>query len=53
MNATDNVLGSGSRANATIGRAMRLLLINLLGFAPGVLDRSSSATPAGLLHRRG
>ena len=29
MNALGNALGQGNRANATIGRAIRLLLMNL------------------------
>jgi hypothetical protein len=45
MNATHNVLGNGNRANATIGRAVRLLLINLLGVIPGELDRSTLGHP--------
>jgi hypothetical protein len=45
MNATHNVLGNGSRANATIGRAVRLVLVNLLGCIPGGLDRSTLGQP--------
>ena len=45
MNATHNVLANGSRANATIGRAIRLVLINLLGCIPGELDRSTLGHP--------
>src|SRR5918992_380667 len=45
MNATHNVLGNGNRANATIGRAVRLVLINLLGCVPGRLDRSTLGHP--------
>jgi hypothetical protein len=41
MNATHSVFGAGNRANATIGRAIRLLLINILGCVPGQLDRST------------
>lgn len=41
MNATHSVFGAGNRANATIGRAIRLLLINVLGCVPGELDRST------------
>jgi hypothetical protein len=41
MNATHGVFGPGHRANATIGRAVRLVLINLLGCLPGQLDRST------------
>jgi hypothetical protein len=45
MNSTHNVLGNGSRANATIGRAVRLLIINALGGIPGQLDRSTLGHP--------
>jgi hypothetical protein len=45
MNATHNVLANGNRANATIGRAVRLVLINLLGVIPGQLDRSTLGHP--------
>ena len=45
MNTTHNALANGSRANATIGRAIRLLLINVLGCIPGQLDRSTLGHP--------
>ena len=45
MNATHNVLANGSRANATIGRSIRLFLINVLGGIPGQLDRSTLGHP--------
>jgi hypothetical protein len=45
MNATDNVFGNGNRANATIGRAVRLVLSNVLGYIPGQLDRSTLGHP--------
>ncbi len=45
MNATHNALANASRANATIGRAIRLVLINLLGCVPGELDRSTLGHP--------
>src|SRR2546426_5234072 len=45
MNATHNGLGNGNRANATIGRAVRLVLINILGYLPGQLDRSTLGHP--------
>ena len=44
LNATDNVLGSAG-ANAAIGRALRLVLINLLDCRPGVLDHSTLGQP--------
>jgi hypothetical protein len=45
MNATHGVLGTGNRANATIGRAIRLVLINVLGYIPGQIDRSTLGHP--------
>jgi hypothetical protein len=45
MNATHNVFGNGNRANATIGRAVRLVLLNVLGCVPGQLDRSTLGHP--------
>ena len=44
MRAKGNVLGPGNRANATIGRAIRLLLINLAGSA-GDLDKACIGHP--------
>ena len=45
LNAAHNVLANGNRANATIGRAIRLVLINVLGYVPGQLDRSTLGHP--------
>ena len=45
MNATHNVLANAARANATIGRSIRLFLINVLGGTPGQLDRSTLGHP--------
>jgi hypothetical protein len=45
MNATHGVFGNGNRANATIGRAVRLILVNVLGCIPGQLDRSTLGHP--------
>lgn len=45
LNATDNLLGPGNRANATIGRALRLVLINACGALPGLFDRSTFGHP--------
>jgi len=41
MNCGDNLFGPGWRANATIGRAVRLVMRNVIGTLPGELDRSS------------
>ncbi len=45
MNATHNAFANGSRANATIGRTVRLFLLNVLGGHPGQLDRSTLGHP--------
>jgi len=36
-----NLLGPGFRPNATVGRSIRLITINLLGSVPGILDKST------------
>jgi hypothetical protein len=47
---TDQVIGSANRANATIARALRLTLMNVLEARPGVLDRGcmGSLSKAGI-----
>lgn len=45
LNCGENLFGPGSRANATIGRALRLILLNVLGTVPGKLDRSVFGHP--------
>lgn len=46
MNSQGNVFGSGFRANATIGRAIRLAALNTFGLRPHVLDQATQGTPA-------
>jgi len=46
LNGAGNVFGSGHRANATIGRAIRLGLINVFGLRPHELDQATQGTPA-------
>jgi hypothetical protein len=46
VNARYGAFGPGFRANATIGRAVRLILLNVGGAAPGVLDRSTQGQPS-------
>ena len=46
LNSRGNVFGSGFRANATIGRAIRLGAINALGLRPHVFDQATQGTPA-------
>jgi hypothetical protein len=41
LNAGANLFGPGARANATIGRTLRLVLLNCLECRPGVLDKST------------
>src|SRR5689334_8532457 len=45
MDAGCNAFGSGNRANATIGRAIRLVLLNVGGGWPGELDKSTLGHP--------
>ena len=46
INARYGAFGPGVRANATIGRAVRLALLNVGGAAPGILDRSTQGQPS-------
>jgi hypothetical protein len=41
VNARSNLFGPGVRANATIGRTLRLVLLNCLDCQPGSLDKST------------
>ncbi|MBT6276370.1 MAG: thioredoxin [Chromatiales bacterium] len=45
MNSGGNALGQGNRANATIGRALQLLIRNVGGGRPGEIDRSVLGQP--------
>jgi len=45
INGRYNALGQGWRANATIGRAVRLIMVNIGGGEPGVLDRATMGQP--------
>ena len=45
MNCGVNVLGQGHRANATIGRALQLVIRNMGGGRPGGVDRSTLGHP--------
>lgn len=45
MNAGVNLFGPGNRANATIGRAVRLILLNVFRMAPGIADKSTQGNP--------
>ena len=46
INYSANVLGQGWRANATIGRALRLVLSNIGGATPGLYDKATLGQPA-------
>ena len=45
MNYRMNALGQGNRANATIGRAVQLIVRNVGGGRPGGVDRSTLGQP--------
>ena len=45
INCRNNLFGPGNRANATIGRAIRLVLMNTCGAIPGLFDRSCLGHP--------
>jgi hypothetical protein len=45
MNSSIHAMGPGNRANATIGRALRLLITNLGGLTPGVNVMSCQGNP--------
>ena len=45
INGRDNAFGPGFRPNVTIGRSLRLLMMNALNTRPGKLDRSTLGNP--------
>ena len=45
MNSGVNALGQGNRANATIGRALQLVVRNVGGGRPGEIDRATLGQP--------
>lgn len=45
INCSYGVLGPGTRANATIGRAVSLAMINIAGRVPGVVSKTTHAWP--------
>lgn len=45
VNAGNNAFGQGVRANATIGRAVRLVMMNVMQTRPGLLDRATLGNP--------
>ena len=45
VNCGNNAFGQGTRANATIGRAVRLVMMNVMNTRPGFLDRAVFGNP--------
>lgn len=45
LNCSNNLFGPGKLANAVIGRALRLIEINIGGVIPGVTDKSCQGWP--------
>jgi hypothetical protein len=45
MSSGGNALGQGNRANATIGRALQLVVRNVGGGRPGEVDRATQGQP--------
>jgi hypothetical protein len=50
LNGGYNAFGQGCRANLTIGRALRLVLMNVGGGLPGTGDRSTQGSPAKIAY---
>jgi hypothetical protein len=50
INAGYNAFGQGCRASMTIGRALRLVLMNIGGGLPGSGDRSTQGSPAKIAY---
>ena len=46
INGGMNCMGQGTRANSTIGRALRLIMQNVGGALPGEMDRATHGQPA-------
>ncbi|MEM7406853.1 MAG: hypothetical protein AAF458_16260 [Pseudomonadota bacterium] len=46
INCGSNCFGQGWRANASIGRALNLIFLNIGGAKPGEMDRSTMGSPA-------
>jgi len=50
LNAGYNAFGQGFRPNVTIGRAVRLVLMNVGGGLPGTGDRATQGSPAKIAY---
>jgi hypothetical protein len=46
VNCTENIFGPGDRPNATIGRTIRMIIMQVLGVKPHEFDQSTQGTPA-------
>ncbi len=46
VNCAKNAFSPGWRANATIGRSLRLILMNVLGYSPRYFDNGTMGNPA-------
>lgn len=46
LNSGHNIFGPGAQANATIGRALRLAMLNIGGARPGSGDMATQGSPA-------
>lgn len=46
VNCGSSCFGQGTRANASIGRALMLTLMNVGGGKPGIMDRATQGSPA-------
>jgi hypothetical protein len=46
FNSRENIFGPGDRPNATVGRALRLIIMNGFGIRPHEFDQSTHGTPA-------
>ena len=44
LNAAGNCFGPGNRANATTGRAIRLIIMNVFEMLPGISDQSTQGS---------
>ncbi len=45
LNCGSNCFGQGRRANAAIGRALQLIMLNVAGAKPGDMDRATQGSP--------
>jgi hypothetical protein len=45
LNVGANAFGPGNRANATIGRSIRLVILNVFKMTPGIADQSTQGNP--------